>query len=209
MGYMTKKSTATTARPFGLARSLAGVGIFGLVAIVGMSLAPGFSPAFASSTPMTDVRTTPSPVYRTFSLGPYTLTIPTGLVYTDEALQVVVEGGTPGGLVDLQGAYLQTEFPTPRFDENGGVILRIQVGEIAQGTVQTVQLFMVLPEIQSGYFVVGEVHGAVRPSPDTTTTVAPTTKPPAGFSIDGPNTVQVGETFTATAGGLRVCPGFG
>jgi hypothetical protein len=119
-------------------------------------------------------RISSTPATITFELNPYTITIPTGVVYTDEVVNVVVQGGAAGSKIELVGSYLFTENTT--FDSNGRAVLALRIAEVGSGSVQSIGVNLLLPD-RSGFQVVGEFFGAVRPIDATTTTVTTTTQP--------------------------------
>ncbi len=157
-----------------------------------------------SQAPIT--RTTETPQYETFNLSQYTITVPTGLVFAGEQLEVIIDGGTPGATPVLEGSYIvaSTVFP-PSFDANGRVRIPFEVGELNLSQVP-IPLVMFLPDFQVGAGSVAEIVGEIRRPTQPTPTTAPvtTTLAPVGaFVISAPNQVAVGEAFTASVGGLR------
>ncbi len=167
-------------------------------------------PLTVTPTEISVARSSDVPATTTFSLRPYTLTIPTGVVYTDEIVEVVVSGGTPGTSMTVIGPYIAGD--TATFDAGGLAVVRFRAAEIDPGFVAPVGVNIYLPD-RVGFQVVGEFFGIVRPTVTPTTvtptTVTPTTTPATTVASGGslvlsaPAQVAVGEAFQAQASGLR------
>jgi hypothetical protein len=144
-------------------------------------------------------RSAPSPSYETFALRQYRITLPTGVVYEGEPLEAILEGGTPGTKPDLQGAYIaNSTFPAPLFDGNGQVRIPFDLRELGLSPQQVVPILISLPEVQLGYFPIGEVVGERKNLPASTTLPAPTTLP-TPTTLPAPTTLPTTLAPTTTA----------
>jgi hypothetical protein len=158
---------------------------------------------------LSDVRATADPIYETFQLRPYTITIPTGVVYTDEIVEAILEGGSPGATATVVGPYLAGDNAT--FDATGRAVIRFRAAEISPGFPVVVGVNIFLPD-RVGFQVIGAFIGAVRPVVATTTpttvgpstmaptTIAPTTIAPttAAPTTTAPTTVAVTTVVVTT-----------
>jgi hypothetical protein len=132
--------------------------------------------------------------YESFAVSRYTVTAPTGVVYTDEPITVTISGGAPGSQVALGGSHLDLTPAVKPFDANGVTTITTKLIEINGSSI--VDLLLALPGI-SGFVPVQEFYGADRPVPVTTqpATTQPATTQPATTQ---PATTQPATTQPAT-----------